>query len=485
MVISSFLFLFYFLPLTLGLYYAAPQAWRLGVLTVLSYVFYGWTNPLYVPLMWLSTTIDYVAGAVITADEPRRAAGGSHTFRQRTALVISVSSNLALLGFFKYFNFGVEAYRQLLQQSGWSQHVPDALWQITLPLGISFYTFQSLSYTIDIYRGEARPARNFLAFACYVSLFPQLVAGPIIRFQDLADQLICRTHTWEKFSRGVLLFQFGLAKKVILANPCGSVAEAAFNAGTLECLQAWWGLLGYAFQIYFDFSGYSDMAIGLGLMFGFTFPENFNSPYRSASITEFWRRWHITLSTWLREYLYIPLGGNRHGRLRTYLNLFLVMLLGGLWHGAAWNFVIWGSYHGLLLAAERAWHEFQGSRTASPATVRSWQRLSSIACTFLLVALGWVLFRGHDLPHVGRYFAALAGLAPPEPATALLWSLMFQPYHVLCLAAGVVVVWCCPTSWNFTARQTAAKAIWGGVLFLLSIVLLATQQYNPFIYFLF
>lgn len=485
MVFSSFLFLFYFLPLTLGLYYAAPQAWRMGVLTVLSYVFYGWTNPLYVPLMWLSTTIDYIAGAVVAADEPLRAAGGPHTFRQRAALVISVSSNLALLGFFKYFNFGIDAYRQLLLQSGWSQHVPDALWQITLPLGISFYTFQSLSYTIDIYRGEARPARNFLDFACYVSLFPQLVAGPIIRFQDLADQLVYRTHTWEKFSRGVLLFQFGLAKKVILANPCGSVAEAAFNAGTLECLQAWWGLLGYAFQIYFDFSGYSDMAIGLGLMFGFTFPENFNSPYRSASMTEFWRRWHITLSTWLREYLYIPLGGNRHGRLRTYLNLFLVMLLGGLWHGAAWNFVIWGGYHGLLLAAERAWHEFQGGRTASPATVRSWQRLSGIACTFLLVALGWVLFRGHDLPHVGRYFAALAGLAPPEPATALLWSLMFQPYHVLCVAVGAIVVWCCPTSWNFTARQTAAKAIWGGVLFLLSIVLLATQQYNPFIYFLF
>ncbi len=482
MVFSSFLFLFYFLPLTLVLYYSAPQAWRLGVLTLLSYVFYGWTNPLYVPLMWLSTTIDYIAGAIISADMTRQ--NGSHTARQRTALVISVSSNLALLGFFKYFNFGADAYRSLMLQLGWSQHVPDALWQVILPLGISFYTFQSLSYTIDIYRVEARPARSFVDFACYVSLFPQLVAGPIIRFQDLADQLEYRTHTSEKFSRGVLLFQLGLAKKVILANPCGSVAEAAFNAGTLECFQAWWGLVGYAFQIYFDFSGYSDMAIGLGLMFGFTFPENFQSPYCSASITEFWRRWHITLSTWLREYLYIPLGGNRHGRFRTYLNLFLVMLLGGLWHGAAWNFVIWGGYHGLLLAGERAYREFRG-RAPTPPASSSLGRIAPAAFAFLLVLLGWVLFRGHDMAHAGRYYAALVGVAPQQPATALLWSLLFQPYHVLCLLAGAVVVWGCPTAWNFTERQTPGKAVWGCVLFLLSIVLLATQQYNPFIYFLF
>ena len=194
MVFSSFLFLFYFLPLTLALYYGAPRAWRLGILTVLSYIFYGWTNPLYVPLMWLSTTIDYIAGTIIAGDT--RSPHG-HTLRQRAALVISVSSNLALLGFFKYFNFGAEAYRNLMLQLGWSQHVPDSMWEVILPLGISFYTFQSLSYTIDIYRGDARPARSFLEFACYVSLFPQLVAGPIVRFQDLADQLICRTHTWE------------------------------------------------------------------------------------------------------------------------------------------------------------------------------------------------------------------------------------------------------------------------------------------------
>ncbi len=487
MVFSSFLFLFYFLPLTLALYYLAPAGWRLSVLTVLSYVFYGWTNPLYVPLMWLSTTIDYIAGAIIHSDASTFSGNATptHTFRQRAALVISVTSNLALLGFFKYFNFGAEAYRNLMLQLGWSQPVPDALWEVLLPLGISFYTFQSLSYTIDIYRGETQPARSFLEFACYVSLFPQLVAGPIIRFQDLADQLVFRTHTWEKFSRGVLLFQLGLAKKVILANPCGSIAEAAFDAGTLETIQAWWGLLAYSFQIYFDFSGYSDMAIGLGLMFGFTFPENFRSPYRSASITEFWRRWHITLSTWLREYLYIPLGGNRHGRVRTYFNLFVVMLLGGLWHGAAWNFVIWGGYHGLLLAGERAFQEIRGNPPDNHPTRMPVVRLARMVTVFCLVALGWVLFRAHDISHAAQYYAALLGLAETQPATRLLWILMFQPYHVLCLLIGAVIVWTCHTAWVFTEQQTPVKTLWGCVLFLLSIVLLATQQYNPFIYFLF
>lgn len=493
MVFSSFLFLFYFLPLTLGLYYAAPQRWRLGILTVLSYVFYGWTNPLYLPLMWLSSSIDYVAGGIIAADaraisgpaaESNRAAG-IHTFRQRAALVISVVSNLAILGFFKYFNFGADAYRNLMLQLGWSQYVPEAIWQVTLPLGISFYTFQSLSYTIDIYRGEARPARSILDFACYVAMFPQLVAGPIVRFQDIAGQLVSRTHTWEKFARGVLLFQLGLAKKVILANPCGSVAESAFNAGTLECVQAWWGLLAYSFQIYFDFSGYSDMAVGLGLMFGFTFPQNFNSPYCSTSFSDFWRRWHMTLSTWLREYLYIPLGGNRHGRFRTYLNLFLVMLLGGLWHGAAWNFVLWGAYHGVLLAGERACREIFPRQRDTSTCSRPFPRILIVAAIFCVVTLGWVLFRAHDITHAGRYYAALFGQAEAQPATAVLWTLLFQPYHVVSLLTGASVVWGCPTAWNFTARMTTGKAIWAGILFLLSIVLLASQQYNPFIYFLF
>ena len=225
---------------------------------------------------------------------------------------------------------------------------------MTLPLGISFYTFQSMSYTIDVYRGRSAALRDPIDFACYVSMFPQLVAGPIVRFNEIADQLLERTHSWEKVARGTSFFALGMAKKILLANPCGKIADLCFDAGSLHPLDAWYGVTAYAFQIYFDFSGYSDMAIGLGLMLGFVFPRNFDSPYTSRSITEFWRRWHMSLSRWLRDYLYIPLGGNRKGNARTYVNLAVVMLLGGLWHGASWNFLIWGGYHGALLAGERA-----------------------------------------------------------------------------------------------------------------------------------
>jgi alginate O-acetyltransferase complex protein AlgI len=229
----------------------------------------------------------------------------------------------------------------------------DTLLRVVLPLGISFYTFQSMSYTIDVYRGDARAIRNFTDFSCFVSMFPQLVAGPIIRFSEVADQLRGRKETPELFARGIAFFCVGLAKKVILANPCGKIADTLFDGGALGCLDSWYGVTAYAFQIYFDFSAYSDMAVGLGLMMGFIFPENFNSPYRSQSITEFWRRWHISLSSWLRDYLYVPLGGSRLSSRRTYVNLMLVMLLGGLWHGAAWKFVVWGGLHGSMLALER------------------------------------------------------------------------------------------------------------------------------------
>ena len=231
---------------------------------------------------------------------------------------------------------------------------------IALPIGISFYTFHALSYTIDVYRGTAPPVRSFIDFACYIALFPQLVAGPIIRYNTVADQLVSRSHTWEKFASGVTLFILGFAKKILLANPMGRVADAAFDAQSLSAPDAWFGALAYAFQIYFDFSGYSDMAIGLGRMIGFEFLKNFDSPYQAESITDFWRRWHISLSTFLRDYLYIPLGGNRKGPRRTYVNLIVVMLLGGLWHGANWTFVAWGAYHGILLAFER----FRGKRSA-------------------------------------------------------------------------------------------------------------------------
>ncbi len=362
MVFSSYLFIFYFLPLSLLLYYPIP--WRPArhfLLTILSYIFYGWANPKFIFLMLVSTLIDYIAGLVQAHDgfrgwrnEPRLLEpGGARTRTQKVALVTSIVMNLSLLGFFKYFNFGVDNYIALLHTLGFSSAQFENVLRVTLPLGISFYTFQSMSYSIDVYRGDTRAMRSANDYFCFVAMYQQLVAGPIVRFSEVADQLKHRTHTIDKFARGVALFSLGLSLKVLLANPCGKIADTVFNAGPTVTLDAWYGAMAYAFQIYFDFAGYSEMAIGLGLMLGFVFAKNFETPYRSESITEFWRRWHISLSSWLRDYLYIPLGGNRKGEVRTYINLMLTMLLGGLWHGASWNYLIWGGIHGGMLSIER------------------------------------------------------------------------------------------------------------------------------------
>jgi alginate O-acetyltransferase complex protein AlgI len=480
MVFSSYLFLFYFLPLALLLYYVAPRRAQHLVLTTLSYIFYGWANPLFVPLLLGSTTVDYVAGRVI-ARHPAAAAEEDGSRRRarpaRVALVVSICSNLALLGFFKYFNFGVESMDALADWIGMPGLGLDVAFKVTLPLGISFYTFQSMSYTIDVYRGRAAAIRNFIDFACYVSMFPQLVAGPIIRFSEVADQLISRTHTTTKFARGVAFFCVGLAKKVLLANPCGKIADLAFDAGSLGPLEAWYGVTAYAFQIYFDFSGYSDMAIGLGLMLGFVFPKNFDSPYRSRSITEFWHRWHISLSTWLRDYLYLPLGGNRKGAARTYVNLFIVMLLGGLWHGAAWNFVVWGALHGALLATERLRGKaaFYGGL---PAPART-------GVTFMLVLIGWVFFRATDLPHAVRYLADMAAVGTPQEGAGLLAGIVYQPYYLGTFVLAAIIVWSAPQTWDWTRTLTTWKAAIILGLLAISAAVLATQAYNPFIYFIF
>src|SRR5262245_30887263 len=362
MVFSSHIFVFYFLPLALLLYYAVPRRGQHVILILLSYVFYGWANPLFVVLMFASTLTDYLSGLIISGQRPSLASddsvslerGGPRSAVQKGALAATICLNLALLGFFKYFNFGIDSWNVLVRSLGHDEVAWHTFFRVTLPLGISFYTFHAMSYAIDVYRGDARAIRNYIDYACYVAMYPQLVAGPIIRFQDVADQLAYRTYSAEKFARGVAFFGFGMAKKILLANPCGKVADTVFTAAGVDCLDAWTGVVAYAFQIYFDFSAYSDMAIGLALMLGFVFAKNFDSPYRAQSITDFWRRWHISLSSWLRDYLYVPLGGNRVGARRTYLNLALVMLLGGLWHGASWNFVIWGALHGGLLAFERA-----------------------------------------------------------------------------------------------------------------------------------
>ena len=483
MVFSSHLFVFWFLPAALLVYYAAPRPARHLALALLSYLFYGWANPAFVLIMLLSTLIDYTAGLGITGGfrrggEPALLAeGGPRSRAQQAWVAFSVVSNLSLLGFFKYFNFAVDSYNEVLLGLGLQNLAMDSVLRVALPLGISFYTFQSMSYTLDVYRGRARALRNPVDFAAYVAMFPQLVAGPILRFSDVADQLRHRDHTLAKMARGAAFFALGMGKKVLLANPCGKVADLAFEAGSVTTLDAWYGVTAYAFQIYFDFSGYSDMAIGLGLMLGFVFAKNFDSPYKAESITDFWRRWHISLSTWLRDYLYVPLGGNRRGRARTYVNLALVMLLGGLWHGAAWNFVVWGGIHGAWLALERA------AGGGSP-----YHRLPPLArraATFLVVLVAWVLFRAADLPAALRYLGNMTGLAAPQEGAGLLGGIVYQPYYLLCVGLAAAIAWGAPQTWDWTRRLGWARAAACLGVFWLALAAMATQGYNPFIYFIF
>ncbi len=491
MVFSSHIFIFYFLPLALLGYYAlafAPQRWRNFWLILTGYVFYGWAEPRFVVLMFATTSIDWLMSLVIAHDswrfwhfwgKPVRAlphrAKRSRT--QHAAITLSVVSNLLVLGFFKYFNFGVESYNQLVHSLGADHLQWEAFFRVVLPLGISFYTFQALSYTIDVYRGEAEAMSNFIDFSCFVSMFPHLVAGPILKFSFLAEQLKHRSLTSDKFARGVAFFMLGLAKKILLANPCGKIADTCFDAGSVGALDAWFGSISYAFQIYFDFSGYSDMAIGLGLMLGFVFAKNFDSPYRAESITDFWRRWHISLSTWLREYLYIPLGGNRCSLPRTYANLVITMLLGGLWHGASWNFVIWGGMHGGMLAFERSQGR-EGFYHRLPKLLR-------VAITFLIVLLGWVFFRASDLPRAGAYLASMFGLREVRASASLLSGIIYQPYYLLSLGVAALVIWAGRQTWDWTQRMTLPKTALCFGLGWLALVVLATQEYNPFIYFIF
>ena len=485
MVFSSHLFLFYFLPLALGLYYLMPRRGKHLVLTAVSYVFYGWANPLFMVLMFVSTLIDYLGGLFIAQQWGRSwsepiallPAKGPRTRTQKAFLVVSMCSNLALLGFFKYFNFATGNYDALVAALGLGGKKLDLRFKITLPLGISFYTFQSMSYAIDVYRGDAKAIRNIVDYFCYVAMFPQLVAGPIIRFQEVADQLQSRRHTLEKFARGAAFVGMGMAKKILLANPCGKIADLAFDGGSVGLLDSWFGAAAYAFQIYFDFSGYSDMAIGLGLMTGFVFAKNFDSPYLSQSITEFWRRWHLSLSTWLRDNLYIPLGGNRKGEVRTYLNLAAVMLLGGLWHGASWNFLIWGGIHGTMLGAERL--------LGKQSLYRALPRAAKIAITFATVVLAWVFFRAADLPAAVAYLGSMFGLSAARPGAGLVAGIIYQPYYLLTFALAALVVWGAPQTWDFTRRLTWPRTAFALAVMLLAVLALTTQSYNPFIYFIF
>ncbi len=392
MVFSSVFFLFTYLPIVLFAYYLTPLRWRNVTLLAVNLVFYGWGEPVYIVIMFVSTAIDYTHGLLVDRFKRR-----GQDKKARWAVASSVVFNLALLFFFKYWDFIAASLASVgldfMPRLG-----------LTLPIGISFYTFQTMSYTIDVYRGDAKAQRSILNFGTFVTLFPQLIAGPIIKYKDLGDQIDCRDHTAERFASGVQTFVVGLAKKVLLANNLGMLWDVykALDPARLTTLGAWLGILAFAFQLYFDFSGYSDMAVGLGRMLGFEFSKNFDYPYISRSLTEFWRRWHISLGSWFREYLYIPLGGNRVSRPRLLVNLMLVWAATGIWHGASWNFLLWGLYYGALLVLEKF---FLARR------MEKWPVWLRHVYALFFVLVGWALFAVENFSRLGPFLAALFGFA--------------------------------------------------------------------------
>ncbi len=466
MVFSSQIFIFYFLPFVLLVYYLLPGKRNLFLLFA-SYVFYGWWNPWFVLLMLSVTVANYGLGQ-------RIAAAGASGRQKRLAAGASVVVSLGTLGFFKYFMFVGQNLNWLLDLLGVGRF---PVMEVVLPIGISFYVFQSLSYTIDVYRGQSPPVRSFFDFACFVSLFPQLIAGPIVRYNTIADQLVSRTHTLGKFSSGAALFILGLAKKVLLANTIGQVADAVFDAQAPAALDAWVGVTAYAFQIYYDFSGYSDMAIGLGRMLGFEFPRNFSAPYLSESISEFWRRWHISLSTFLRDYLYFPLGGNRRGTRRTYVNLATVMLLGGLWHGANWTFVAWGAYHGAFLIWERA--------MGKSSIYARLPRPARIATTFVLLLFSWVLFRSANISDAWQFLGTMFGGSIAQGDSILLAAEIYTQGTLITMAVCALVAFQPVQAFDWVEKLTWAKVVLLILLFWLSLTTMFVQVFNPFLYFQF
>lgn len=467
MVFSSLSFLTLFLPLTILLYFAVPRRFRNLLLFLASLIFYAWGEPVYIVLMLFSSVVDYSHGLLMEKFDGRPGV-------RRALLISSVVINLSLLGFFKYAGLVVSTLNAALSLS---IPVPS----VALPVGISFYTFQTMSYSIDVYRRNCPAQRDPIAFGCYVTMFPQLIAGPIVRYVDVMREINDRRETFEGFYLGIRRFLVGLAKKLILANGVGMLWDSvsAQPAASLSALSAWLGVLAYAFQIYFDFSGYSDMAIGMGRMFGFQFPENFRYPYVSRSVSDFWRRWHITLSTWFREYLYIPLGGNRVRVPRNIFNLAVVWMATGLWHGASWNFLLWGAYFGAVLIAEKFLYGKALSR--APGFV-GW------AYTALVVLVGWVFFALDDLGRGAAYLGAMfGGGAGAVDAYALRALLNYGAVLLLCAAASTPLA--SGALERLRARRPRAHSALTYALviagFALCLIYVVDAGYNPFLYFRF
>ena len=466
MVFSTPFFLFFYLPIVLAVYYITPLRFRNAVLLILNLIFYGWGEPVYILIMFASIAIDYTHGMLVTRCKAKGNDKGA-----RLAVASSVIFNLALLGIFKYSDFVIGNLNALLGTS-----IP--LTGLKLPIGISFYTFQTMSYTIDVYRGDARSQKNIITFGTFVTLFPQFIAGPIIKYKDLDDQLEHRTHSPEQFAAGVQTFVVGLAKKVLIANNIGSLWDVikATELGSLTVVGAWLGAITCMLQLYFDFSGYSDMAIGLGRMLGFEFLENFNYPYISRSASEFWRRWHISLGSWFREYLYFPLGGSRVGKARMVFNLLIVWAATGIWHGASWNFLCWGLYWFVWITLEKLWL----GKWLDRAPV--W--LTHVYGVFIAI-VGWAIFAVEDFSAMGPYLAAMFGFGAGALDGVFLYYLRnYLPILVIAIVAATPLA---ANTWKklpLRARQIAFP-----VLMLAGLVLttayLVDGTYNPFLYFRF
>ncbi len=472
MIFPSQIFLFYFLPLLLGLYYFGAKKYRNHVLLAFSYFFYLWGSGPFLFALVASTAVDFFLALKME---------GKKGTTRKYWLTAAITINLTLLAYFKYSNFFIGEVNALLGGPA----NPYIKWtHVVLPIGISFFTFQKITYLVDVYRREKKALHSFVDYALYVALFPQLIAGPIVRFHEISDQLRSRVETFEGFYEGTLRFSWGLMKKVVLANRCGAIADAVFavNAGMLDTKMAWIGVTAYGLQIYFDFSAYSDMAIGLGHMFGFTLPENFKRPYSAVSITDFWRRWHITLSNFFRDYLYIPLGGNRSAPWRTYANLMIVFTLCGLWHGANWTFLIWGLYHGTLLIIERA----AGLRSVETRSGIVFRRI----LTLFLVMVGWVFFRSLDVTQALSMLKVMfVPVSHPIPFT-LYEALNYRNIFFM-LAASIAFF--LPRDFSGLTliaehKRPLFEAIrLAGVvaMVLYSVALIVSGSYNPFIYFQF
>lgn len=472
MVFSSLLFLFRFLPAVLILYFIVPKRFRNLVLLLVSLIFYAWGEPKYVFLMLFSILITYLGGFMV---DRFRSSGDEK--KAKISMIVTVALALSLLGFFKYADFVIETVNRI-------GHTDIDLLRLSLPIGISFYTFQTISYVIDVYRGDARVQKNIISYGAYVTMFPQLIAGPIVRYSTIDEQLRTRRESAEEFAGGAERFVIGLGKKVLLANSAGALWDSirVMDASTMPTLTAWLGIAAYTFQIYFDFSAYSDMAIGLGHMFGFRFLENFNYPYQAKSVTEFWRRWHISLGTWFREYVYIPLGGNRVSRARFIRNIMIVWMLTGIWHGADWNFVLWGIYYGVLLLVEKLFLKKYLEKTPG------WLQH---VYTMFTVMIGWFIFTWNENESGFAYLKAMFGMGGgfADRGTVyllytnaiLLGMLILGSTDLPARLAGL----CRARIAGRDTLTTVVRCVFLTAVFLLSTAYLVNASYNPFLYFRF